>query len=161
MKWNKIPVKDNVYLKQCSLFSHHYFFFQISTSALFVHWPFALLLLISRGQELGWSVYRVRRQATPPVHNILCKSFANKNCLHFSANKIVRKQTDANNANNFSKHIGIKVEIFWVKLLNFQWNQLQKTIIWPKIIIGKFICIKWYQKMRMAKVKEFTRNSQV
>ena len=63
---------------------------------------------------------------------------------------------DANNANNFSKHIGIKVEIFWVKLLNFQWNQLQKTIIWPKIIIGKFICIKWYQKMQMAKVKEFT-----
>ena len=92
---------------------------------------------------------------------IICKLFANKNCLHFSANKIVRKQMDANNANNFSKHIGIKVEIFWVKLLNFQWNQLQKTIIWPKIIIGKFICIKWYQKMQMAKVKEFTRNSQV
>ena len=89
------------------------------------------------------------------MRSILCKLFANKNCLHFSANKIVRKQMDANNANNFSKHIGIKVEIFWVKLLNFQWNQLQKTIIWPKIIIGKFICIKWYQKMRMAKVKEF------
>ena len=88
---------------------------------------------------------------------ILCKSFANKNCLHFSANKIVRKQMDANNANNFSKHICIKVEIFWVKWLNFQWNHLQKTIIWPKIIIGKFICIKWYQKMQMAKVKEFTR----
>ena len=46
------------------------------------------------------------------VTAILCKSFANKNCLHFSANKIVRKQMDANNANNFSKHIGIKVEIF-------------------------------------------------
>ena len=46
----------------------------------------------------------------PPA--ILCKLFANKNCLHFSANKIVRKQMDANNANNFSKHIGIKVEIF-------------------------------------------------
>ena len=83
-------------------------------------------------------------------YNILCKSFANKNCLHFSANKIVRKQMDANNANNFSKHIGIKVKIFWVKLLNFQWNQLQKTIIWPKIIIGKFICIKkcGWQKSR-------------
>ena len=82
------------------------------------------------------------------VSTILCKLFANKNCLHFSANKIVRKQMDANNANNFSKHICIKVEIFWVKWLNFQWNHLQKTIIWPKIIISKFICIKWYQKMR-------------